>query len=44
MVIEDDITLKRQIAENLSRWDYQVFCSENFREILPEFIEGFPIK
>ena len=42
MLIEDDLTLRQQIYENLLQWEYQVAVTENFKDVLTGLIEASP--
>lgn len=37
LIIEDDSTISEQIGKYLIRWGYEIFCIENFENILPQF-------
>lgn len=42
MIIEDDTVISQQMKRHLVEWGYQVHATENFRDILPEFLEFNP--
>ena len=42
MIIEDDITIAKTIAEHLSKWDYDVYYVTDFKNIIEQFIQFKP--
>ena len=41
-IVEDDETIANLLRKNLSSWGYEVFCAENFSNILQEFAHREP--
>lgn len=41
-IVEDDETIANLLRKNLSSWGYEVFCAENFSNILQEFARREP--
>lgn len=37
MIVEDDSIISKSIKEELARWGYDVYCVENFNEIMESF-------
>lgn len=42
LLIEDDLSLSKNISINIKKWDYEIKTIENFQNILEEFIEYKP--
>lgn len=42
MIIEDDITIAKVVAEHLKKWDYEVYYVTDFKNILQQFIDFNP--
>jgi two-component system response regulator protein BraR/BceR len=42
MIIEDDITIAKTIAEHLSKWDYDVYYVTDFKNIIEQFVQFEP--
>jgi len=42
MIVEDDITISSMIKEHLEKWNYEVFDSKNFNNIIEDFIHYSP--
>lgn len=42
MIIEDDETIRNVLKQSLSKWSFQVLCSENFQEVLMDFSAFLP--
>lgn len=42
LLIEDDLSLSKNIFINIKKWDYEIKTIENFQNILEEFIEYKP--
>ena len=42
LVIEDDMTIARALSGHLSKWDYEVQCVEDFKNILAQFVDFEP--
>ncbi len=42
LIVEDDITIAKTIKEHLQRWDYEVKCIEDFKNVQEEFIAFEP--
>lgn len=42
LMIEDDITIARTLAEHLEKWDYEVKFIEEFKNVMEEFIAFEP--
>ncbi|HBI27069.1 MAG TPA: DNA-binding response regulator, partial [Peptococcaceae bacterium] len=42
MIIEDDITIAKTIAEHLSKWDYDVYYVTDFKTIIEQFVQFEP--
>ena len=42
LLIEDDLSLSKNISINIEKWDYEIKTIENFQNILEEFIEYKP--
>ena len=41
-IVEDDATIARTLKEHLEKWDYQVQCTKDFRNITEEFARFSP--
>lgn len=41
-IVEDNETIAQTLADHLKKWDYEVRCAEDFRNIQEEFEEFFP--
>ena len=41
-IVEDDATIARTLKEHLEKWDYQVQCAKDFRNITEEFARFSP--
>ncbi|WMJ77417.1 MULTISPECIES: response regulator transcription factor [unclassified Sedimentibacter] len=37
MIVEDDLTIAKTLKAHLSKWDYNVFCVDNFKNIIEDF-------
>lgn len=42
MIIEDDLTISKVVAEHLKKWNYQVYCVTDFKNIIEQFINFNP--
>lgn len=42
MIVEDDITISSMIKEHLEKWNYEVFKTKNFNNIIEDFIHYSP--
>lgn len=42
MIIEDDITIAKVVAEHLRKWDYEVYYVTDFKNILEQFMDFNP--
>ena len=42
MMVEDDITISREVAAHLKKWGYEVLVVSDFEHITEEFISGKP--
>lgn len=42
LIVEDDVTLQRQLTESLQSWRYQVLIAEDFKDIITIFLAGKP--
>ena len=41
-IVEDDEIISEVLKKNLSSWGYDVFCAENFFNIIQEFVRRDP--
>lgn len=37
LIVEDDRTIAQALKRHLSGWDYEVFCAEDFKNVMEEF-------
>ncbi len=37
MIVEDDLTIAKTLKAHLSKWDYNVFCVDDFKNIIEDF-------
>lgn len=42
LIIEDDMTIARAMGAHLSKWEYEVSCVEDFKDVMKEFSEFGP--
>lgn len=42
MIVEDDRMIANGLAAHLKKWDYDVFCVDDFRNIMPDFASFQP--
>jgi DNA-binding response OmpR family regulator len=42
LIVEDDITIANTMKQHLQKWDYEVKCIENFKNVQEEFIAFEP--
>lgn len=42
LIVEDDRTIAKALASHLARWDYEVECVENFRNVVEKFAAFAP--
>lgn len=42
LIVEDDMTIAAALARHLSKWDYDVCCVEDFKNVMKEFLEYEP--
>lgn len=42
MIVEDDGTIAGALEKHLSRWDYEVFCVEDFKNVMADFANFQP--
>lgn len=37
LIVEDDMTIAKALASHLSKWDYNVMCVEDFKNVMEQF-------
>ena len=42
LIIEDDMTIAHALSSHLSKWDYEVQCVEDFKNIMERFVNFDP--
>lgn len=42
LIVEDDMTIAKTLAEHLQKWGYEVRCAEDFKEVAKETAEYSP--
>ena len=42
LIVEDDRTIARVLASHLEKWEYEVRCTEDFHNVMAEFLEFDP--
>lgn len=42
LIVEDDATIANALGKHLSKWDYQVQCVNDFKNVMEEFLEFSP--
>lgn len=42
LIVEDDRIIARTLASHLSKWDYEIRCADDFKNILDEFLRFDP--
>ena len=42
LVVEDDMTIAKALASHLRKWDYEVACVEDFKNVMEIFAEYDP--
>ncbi|HBE05107.1 MAG TPA: DNA-binding response regulator, partial [Firmicutes bacterium] len=42
LIIEDDLTIARTIKDHLCKWDYEVVCVTDFKNIVEQVIQFEP--
>lgn len=42
LIVEDDMTIARSLAAHLSRWDYEVICVEDFKNVAEQAVHLDP--
>ena len=42
LIVEDDDTIRKAVAEHLENWDFEVFCPADFNRIIEDFISFKP--
>lgn len=42
LIIEDDMTIAHALSSHLSKWDYEVQCVEDFKNIMERFVDFDP--
>ena len=42
MMVEDDEVIARSLKRHLESWDYEVFCAEDFSDVMAEFADISP--
>lgn len=42
LIVEDDLTIARSLASHLRKWDYEVACAGDFKNIMGEFAKASP--
>lgn len=42
LIVEDDVTIAKNVAAHLNRWDYETKQIEDFRNVMEEFIQFDP--
>lgn len=42
LIVEDDMTIAHTLASHLEKWDYEVRCADDFKNILEQFLQFDP--
>ena len=42
LIVEDDRTIARVLASHLEKWEYEVRCTEDFHNVMAEFLAFDP--
>lgn len=42
MIVEDDEVISTTLKKHLEKWEYDVFCVQDFHHVLESFIEFSP--
>ena len=42
LIVEDDMTIAKELAAHLEKWGYETRCAENFKNIMNDFLDFEP--